>query len=116
MGSVSEVVRQRLHTVLAELLNGDSEEQVGFEELERSRGYSCFDFLGVDVLLDSKLQPFVLEFNIGPNLWIDNHGKEQMELLKPIKDPLVKQISQWAALTLNNAGEQAEHEALQNFT
>jgi hypothetical protein len=70
----------------------------------------------MDVLLDSKLQPFVLEFNIGPNLWIDNHGKEQLELLKPIKDPLVKQISQWAAFTLKNVGEEAEQKALHNFT
>jgi len=114
--SVSKVVRQRLHNVLAELLSNDKEEQVGFEELESSRGYGCFDLLGADVLLDSKLQPYVLEFNIGPNLWIDNHGQEQMELLKPIKDPLVKQISQWTALRLNDADEKAEEEALRDFT
>merc|ERR1712054_570776 len=70
----------------------------GFDEVEKSRGFGCFDLLGADVILDAGLNPFVMEFNVGPNLWIDNHGAEYVEMLQSIKQPLMSQITRWAAL------------------
>jgi len=78
--------------------------------------------LGVDVILDKRLQPFVMEFNVGPNLWVDNHGKQYQRLLQPIKEPLAEQIANWAALRIQSTNlglkdaESLENRTLFNFT
>jgi len=70
--------------------------------------------LGADIILDEQLQPFIMEINVGPNLWIDNHGSEHMELLQSIKNPMMSQIAHWASLTIQN-GRVLGLEQLNNF-
>ena len=44
--------------------------------------YACFDIFGVDVMLDDHLQPFILEVNTGPNLWLDDTSTANQATIK----------------------------------
>mmetsp|Transcript_25162 Transcript_25162/g.63845 ORF Transcript_25162/g.63845 Transcript_25162/m.63845 type:complete len:415 (-) Transcript_25162:10-1254(-) len=119
----SATVRERINEVLSGLLGTRLQESFGsYQALEQRRGFGCFDLFGADVLLDERLQPMVMEINVGPNMWVDNHGKENVELLSAIKRPMVQQVAHWAALRSSReevTDEQAaamEAKALVNFT
>ena len=72
------------------------------------------------MILDENLQPFIMEFNVGPNLWIDNHGSDWVKTLGSIKEPLIAQIVHWASMRVSAAAkdnvELLEQQALLNFT
>jgi tubulin polyglutamylase TTLL6/13 len=125
----SKVVWERLQATLAELLQSDFAGRENFDKLEASRGFGCFDILGADVLIDKRLWPLIMEVNVGPNMWIDSHGEEEYQLQLPIKEPMISQIAQWAALKVGRASLQAasmgvttsenaddEEKALKDFT
>jgi len=116
----ASAVRARIISGLAEILGVALEESFGTPN--SSRGFSCFDLFGIDVMLDEHLTPFVLEFNIGPNLWVDSEGSEHVELLASVKRPLVEQMVSWAALRARQRprgraeAEGLEARALPGFT
>ena len=33
------------------------------------------------------------EINVGPNMWVDNHGSAHVKLLSAVKRPMVRQVS-----------------------
>lgn len=121
--NLSAGVRARIEDVFREFLGTEVEEVYGsFSSLEARRQYSCFDLFGVDTMLDAKLQPRVMEINVGPNLWVDNHGQDNEAQLRRIKVPLVDQVLRWAALRTSRQtisseeAEEIEAFTLQNFT
>lgn len=59
------------------------------------RQYGCFDLFGADVMFDQSLRPALLEINLGPNLWIDGEGADNIPRQRSIKGPLVEQIVRW---------------------
>jgi len=93
-----------------------------YKRIEAQRSFACFDLLGADVMLDQSLEPQVLEISVGPNMWVDNHGKEHQPRLTAIKAPLVQQLARWAARRSRNPprsleeAEQLEGAMLLNFT
>lgn len=118
--SRSSLVKGRIAEAFAELLNNEAlRSSLGeFGEAEEDLGYACFDLFGADVILDHDLQPFIMEFNVGPNMWIDNHGQDYVETLGSIKRPLISQIVHWASLSVSEDVklESMEEQTLLNFT
>ena len=52
------------------------------KELEVRLSGTCFEVIGVDVLLDSDLVPYVLECNNGPELYTENTETRQVRTLR----------------------------------
>jgi len=116
-------VRQRIADMLAEVFDGDSVKAFfGRAPRKKIKGYSCFDFYGVDVMLDRQLQPLLLEVNLSPNLAVGGEGTQWIPLLSSIKSEMVMQIATWAALRLRippqtvREAEAIEAKTLTNFT
>jgi len=120
--NISAAVRANIEDVFREFLGTEVEEVYGSFSSWEARQFSCFDLFGVDTMLDAQLQPRVMEINVGPNLWVDNHGKDNEVQLRRIKVPLVDQVLRWAALRTSRrtiSPEEAaaiEASTLQNFT
>eukprot|EP00931_Biecheleriopsis_adriatica_P006831 TRINITY_DN108182_c0_g1_i1.p1 TRINITY_DN108182_c0_g1~~TRINITY_DN108182_c0_g1_i1.p1 ORF type:complete len:404 (+),score=76.76 TRINITY_DN108182_c0_g1_i1:27-1238(+) len=117
----SAAVKERIVETLSDLFSPQAlRDHMGPPDLHGSRSYACFDLFGADVILNSDLQPFVMEFNIGPNLWVDNHGEDWVGTLQSVKGPLITQLVHWASLRVraetHQAVELAEQQALLNFT
>lgn len=89
----------RVVSLLKDVLGTGLQESFGDPGHLSKRGFSCFDLFGVDVILDQQLQPYVLEINIGPNLWVD---AEYEMMQRKIKGPLLDQVANWARLRVEN--------------
>ncbi|CAE7243070.1 Ttll4, partial [Symbiodinium pilosum] len=117
LGERTTDVWQRLTRVLVETLSTSLAESFGPTERLEQRSYACFDIFGVDVMLDDHLQPFILEVNTGPNLWLDDTSTANQAT---IKGAFVHQVVLWAHEWLSRHGSnQASgwaHKMLLNFT
>lgn len=120
--SRSGMVRQRITNLFRLVLSTKLHESFGDPKYLDQRGFGCFDLLGADVMINEDLQPLLLEMNMSPNIWIDDHGDQVLPLLQSIKGPLVAQISHWSALKcstesrLESEAVAIEDAALINFT
>ena len=56
--------------------------------------YSCFELFGFDILLDSKLKPWLIEVNISPSL----HSSSSLDL--DVKSPLATEVFNMARWVL----------------
>mmetsp|Transcript_2432 Transcript_2432/g.2566 ORF Transcript_2432/g.2566 Transcript_2432/m.2566 type:complete len:463 (-) Transcript_2432:267-1655(-) len=126
----ASVVRTRVHEVLTETLGTRVVESFGdYEALENERGFSCFDLFGVDVILDEELRPFVMEINLGPDLWVSHRGGANVGKQEAVKAPLIQQVVHWASLRVRGgapseapagsvlkSAREVERAALLNFT
>uniref|UniRef100_A0A7S2RL25 Tubulin--tyrosine ligase-like protein 9 n=2 Tax=Rhizochromulina marina TaxID=1034831 RepID=A0A7S2RL25_9STRA len=54
----------------------------------------CFDLFAVDAIMDNNLIPYLLEVNLGPNIYVD---RKQAMAQEPVKSVLMESIAQWAA-------------------
>ena len=61
--------------------------------------YSCFELFGFDILLDSKLKPWLIEVNISPSL----HSSSSLDL--DVKSPLATEVfnmARWVYVVIVN--------------
>jgi len=65
MGINSEAVFKSIREVIIKSLIS-VESEITFQMLGRNQG-ECFNILGYDVMLDSKLKPWLLEVNVEPS-------------------------------------------------
>merc|ERR1719397_1276532 len=75
--------------------------------------YSCFELFGFDILLDSKLKPWLLEVNISPSL----HSSSTLDL--DVKSPLATELFNMARYHIPNRlklKEQAEVAAKMGYS
>jgi len=102
--SSTQKAQASISELLAEVLGSSLEASFGDPRaLESERGYSCFDLFGVNVMFDQQVRPYILEVNMGPNLWVDRQGKEIEAMLRMVKTPLVRQIVAWAEATVRHS-------------
>ncbi|XP_017779155.1 PREDICTED: tubulin polyglutamylase TTLL4-like isoform X2 [Nicrophorus vespilloides] len=73
------------HLVIKTMISGESPITQLCGENVQSR-YNCYELFGVDVLLDSRLKPWLLEVNISPSL----HSTSPLDL--HVKGPLVQTL------------------------
>jgi len=66
-----------------------------FEQNVSSR-YSCYELFGFDILLDSKLKPWLIEVNISPSL----HSSSSLDL--DVKSPLATEVFNMARYHIPN--------------
>lgn len=95
----SKVVRERVVSLLKDVLGSGLKESFGDPRHLAKRGFSCFDLFGVDVILDQQLEPYVLEVNIGPNLWLD---ADYETMQRRVKGELLDQVAHWAQLRIED--------------
>lgn len=122
-GVPSKVVWARVVSLLKDVFGTGLKESFGDPRHLSKRGFSCFDLFGVDVMLDQQLEPYVLEVNIGPNLWLD---QDYAAMQRKVKGLLLDQVAHWAWLHVENQSAFSakptlemnialENAALQNF-
>jgi len=76
-----------------------------FSQNVRSR-YSCFELFGFDILLDSKLKPWLIEVNISPSL----HSSSSLDL--DVKSPLATEVFNMARYHIPNRMKLVEQRAI----
>jgi len=119
---VAAEVRGRIVATLREVFGPTVVESLGDPAMLRTKSYACWDLFGLDMMLDADLTPLILEVNMGPNIWVNDHGKDASELLTDVKGPLLRQLVHWMFLYATRAplepheAAKIEGEALLNFT
>jgi hypothetical protein len=102
----SKVVWDRVVSLLKGVFGIGLKESFGDPQHLSKRPFSCFDLFGVDVILDQQLEPYVMEVNIGPNLWLD---REYEAMQRKVKGSLLDQVAKWARLHVESqSGPTAE--------
>merc|ERR1712217_354027 len=120
--SLSSRLKKRTATMFGNLFRHALHDSFGRADRLSTENLACFDVFGADVMFDSLLNPVLLEMNMSPNLWVDDHGSQNEPMLRQIKTPLVQQLAHWAALRsrgrLTNQDDSVhiEDTAFLNFT
>jgi len=83
--------------------------------LEQQRGFDCFDLIGADVMISEDLEPYLLEINQGPNLWVERDGPGYEPLMRGIKTTLVEQLAAWMREKLSHGDDLEKEEQYHRF-
>ena len=80
------VIWEKIKDLMIKTVLSAESNLVNLHQANVASRYSCFELFGFDILLDSKLKPWLLEVNISPSL----HSSSTLDL--DVKSPLATEV------------------------
>jgi len=90
------VIWEKIKDLMIKTVLSAESNLVNLHQTNVASKYSCFELFGFDILLDSKLKPWLLEVNISPSL----HSSSTLDL--DVKSPLATEVFNMARYHIPN--------------
>jgi len=90
------VIWEKIKDLMIKTVLSAESNLVNLHQANVASRYSCFELFGFDILLDSKLKPWLLEVNISPSL----HSSSTLDL--DVKSPLATEVFNMARYHIPN--------------